>query len=183
MKSINQEKLRQAKKELRGKCKNYEDGYSQIQKLLEAMQKDNESWERKLVIMETKANELISKEESLMTYLEDVIRYKQELDGEVSDLKDELVLIYGTYFVCVKEYVSLFYPQLNLGMLDVLKLSTIISWWMRMRCLHQSMKDLPMRYELRRVIAMKLRWKVVIVLFISRRRYLWKRHPRKMSLY
>lgn len=163
MKSIDQERLRQAKKELRAKCKNYEDDYSQIQKLLEAMQNDNESWERKLVIMETKANELISKEESLRTYLEDVIRSKQELDGEVSDLKDELVLIYGTYFVCVKEYVSLFYLQLNLGMLDVLKLSIIISWWTRMRCLYQSVKDLPMRYELRRVIVMKLQWKVVIV--------------------
>lgn len=97
------------------------------------MQKDTESWERKLVIMETKANELISKEESLRTYLEDVIRFKQELDGKVSDLKDELVLIYDTYFVCAKEYVSLFYLQLNLGMLDVLKLLIIISWWMRMR--------------------------------------------------
>lgn len=84
------------------KFKKYKDGYTQIQKVLEALQKDKDSWENKLNA-KTKAKEITTKEESLKKYLEDAICSKQALEGKVSDLKDDLVLISGTYFCCVKE--------------------------------------------------------------------------------
>lgn len=76
---VNRERRDSVEKELRVKLKKYNDGYSQSQKLLETLQKENESWANKLDIAETKANKSTTKEESQGTSLEDALCSNKKL--------------------------------------------------------------------------------------------------------
>lgn len=72
--------------------------------------------------METKVKKITSKEEFMRTSLENAFRSKKVLEAEVSGLKDDLVLTSRTNFERAKEWVSLFYPELDLGILDIFKI-------------------------------------------------------------
>lgn len=61
---FNRERQDQFDKKMRAKLKKYEEGYSKIQKLLETLHKDKESWETNLATTYTKAKEINSKEKS-----------------------------------------------------------------------------------------------------------------------
>ncbi|CAI8598946.1 unnamed protein product [Vicia faba] len=70
----------------------------------------------------TKSKKLAAKEDSSELSLKNVICSKKKLDGEVSELKNNLVVTSGTYFGHAKEQVSFFFPSLDLGMLDIFKI-------------------------------------------------------------
>lgn len=95
---------------MRAKLKKYEDGYSEIQRLLEDLEKDKDSWEKKIMNVEVKAKEISAKKKPLRISPEDAFRSKEELGDEVLDLRGELVLIASVYFERAREQVSFFYP-------------------------------------------------------------------------
>lgn len=60
--------------------KNCEDGYYKNQSLLEALEKDMDTYKKKLVEKEEKDKDISSTVKSQRSSLEDVIRYKKELE-------------------------------------------------------------------------------------------------------
>lgn len=103
------------------KFKKWVDGYNESQGLLEALQKDKETWEEKLVNMKAKVIEITAKEKILQDSLDIALFSKKNLEREVSELTGELVSTYAMYFERAKEQVSFFYPILDLRKLDFLK--------------------------------------------------------------
>lgn len=91
---------------LKAKIKHYKESYAKVQELLESLQKEKESWVNKLGATKIKSRELDALKETLKSSLEDVIRSKKELEGEESELRDEVVTTSDTYFGCAKEQLS-----------------------------------------------------------------------------
>lgn len=105
---VDKEKRDHVKNKLRLKLKHNEKSYAKSQELLGFLQIDKDFWETKLGKMETKSKEFATLEETLKSSLEAFLLSKKELEGEVSELKDDLVANYDTYFGHAEEQVSFF---------------------------------------------------------------------------
>lgn len=114
LEDIEQGRQANAENELRVKLNKYQDGYYKSHMLLEVLQKDKDTWKKKLDDVEEKEKETITKEKSLRASLDTTICSKRELEDEVSNLQDKLVLTTDVYIERAREQVFFFYPQLDL---------------------------------------------------------------------
>lgn len=91
LKRVDMEKRLHVENELKENLKYCEKVYAKGQELLESLQKEKKYRAIKLGTTKTKARELDASKETLKSSLEDTLRSKRELEGEVFELKDYLV--------------------------------------------------------------------------------------------
>lgn len=79
------------------------DAYNENQRLLEAIKKYKETWEKKLADVNAKALKITAKKNSSQESLDVALLSQQELEENVSEFTDEVVSTFGVYFECSKE--------------------------------------------------------------------------------
>lgn len=91
--------------------------YNESHRLLKALPKEKEIWDKKLAGVKIKVKE-ITRRDSL-----DVALLRQQgIEAEVLELTDEVVYTYGIYFGRDKEQVSFLYPELDMRKWNSLRL-------------------------------------------------------------
>lgn len=98
LEDVERERGDKVEKEMKANLQKYVNAYNESQRLLKAMQKYKETWKNKLADIKPKDDEIPNKRKYLQESLDDAILSKKELEGEVSELTDELVSTSFVYF-------------------------------------------------------------------------------------
>lgn len=95
--------------------------YNENQRLLKSLQQDNEKWEKRLEDVQGKAKEVSDEKKTLQDSLGAALLCHKDLEKEASEITSEVVYAYGVYFDRTKEKVLFRLLDLDLSLLDFLK--------------------------------------------------------------